>query len=86
MQQGGLCLVAFYATSAFMTSQLLKQRREALSLTQSDLAERVGVSKFIISRVESGTMPTLRLAAALERELSIPASSWVSDQKTESAA
>lgn len=69
-----------------MTSQLLKQRREALSLTQSDLAERVGVSKFIISRVESGTMPTLRLAAALERELSIPASSWVSEQKSESAA
>jgi transcriptional regulator with XRE-family HTH domain len=69
-----------------MTSQLLKQRREALSLTQSDLAERVGVSKFIISRVEGGTMPTLRLAAALERELSIPASSWVSEQKTESAA
>lgn len=70
-----------------MTSQLLKQRREALSLTQSDLAERVGVSKFIISRVESGTMPTLRLAAALERELSIPASSWVQDdKKTESAA
>jgi transcriptional regulator with XRE-family HTH domain len=68
-----------------MTSQLLKQRREALSLTQSDLADRVGVSKFIISRVESGTMPTLRLAAALERELSIPASSWVHDDKKSGA-
>lgn len=86
MQQRVLRKVAFYATCPFMTSQLLKQRREALSLTQSDLAERVGVSKFIISRVESGTMPTLRLAAALERELSIPASSWVSEQKSESAA
>lgn len=69
-----------------MTSQLLKQRREALGLTQSELALRVGVSKFVISRVESGTMPTLKLAAGLERELSIPASSWVPPEKSEALA
>lgn len=69
------------------TGVLLMRRRKALGLTQSDLGRAVSAKKFTISRIEKGLqVPTTSLAAALERELSIPASSWVSDQKTESAA
>ena len=61
-----------------MSSHLLRERREALRLTQAALAAKLGTSKFVLSRIESGgTLPTLPLAARIERELGIPASSWV---------
>jgi ribosome-binding protein aMBF1 (putative translation factor) len=49
-------------------------RRQALSLTQQELADRVGTSHSVISRIESGQHPTSvttlrRLAAAFETHL-----------------
>jgi ribosome-binding protein aMBF1 (putative translation factor) len=49
-------------------------RRHALGLTQQQLAERVGTSHSVISRIESGQHPTSvttlrRLAAAFETHL-----------------
>lgn len=49
-------------------------RRQALALTQQQLAERVGTSHSVISRIESGQHPTSvttlrRLAAAFETHL-----------------
>lgn len=51
-------------------------RRQALGLTQQELAERVGTSHSVISRIESGQQPTSvttlrRLAAAFETHLVI---------------
>ena len=51
-------------------------RRQALGLTQQELAERVGTSHSVISRIESGQHPTSvttlrRLAAAFETHLVI---------------
>jgi DNA-binding XRE family transcriptional regulator len=69
------------------TCALLIKRRKQVNLTQSELGRIIGAKKFTVSRIENGTqVPTTAMAAALERELSIPASSWVSEQKTESAA
>ncbi len=50
----------------------LREAREALSLTQADLAERVGVSRKTINTVENGiyvpsTVIALRLAKVLGR-------------------
>ena len=49
-------------------------RRQALALTQQQLAERVGTSHSVISRIESGQYPTSvttlrRLADAFETHL-----------------
>jgi ribosome-binding protein aMBF1 (putative translation factor) len=49
-------------------------RRQALGLTQQELAARVGTSHSVISRIESGQYPTSvttlrRLAAAFETHL-----------------
>jgi ribosome-binding protein aMBF1 (putative translation factor) len=55
-------------------ARLVIARRQALGLTQQELAERVGTSHSVISRIESGQHPasvtTLRrLAAAFETHL-----------------
>ena len=70
------------------TCALLIKRRKQVNMTQSELGRIIGAKKFTISRIENGTqVPTTAMAAALERELSIPASSWVQDdKKAESAA
>ena len=61
-----------------MSAELLRSRREALGLTQAQLADRIGASKFAVSRYETGAvLPTLVVAASIERELGIAASSWV---------
>jgi ribosome-binding protein aMBF1 (putative translation factor) len=55
-------------------ARIVIARRQALGLTQQELAERVGTSHSVISRIESGQRPasvtTLRrLAAAFETHL-----------------
>ena len=52
----------------------LKDRRTELGLTQSQLAERCGVSRKTVNTVENGvfvpsTLLALKLAAALERRV-----------------
>ncbi|HZG68515.1 MAG TPA: helix-turn-helix domain-containing protein, partial [Herpetosiphonaceae bacterium] len=52
----------------------LKQRRQALDLTQPDLARRVGCSVDTIYRIEAGTRrPSKQIAARLAAVLEIPA-------------
>jgi ribosome-binding protein aMBF1 (putative translation factor) len=55
-------------------ARIVIARRQALGLTQQELAERVGTSHSVISRIESGQHPTSvttlrRLAAAFETHL-----------------
>ncbi len=55
-------------------ARLVIDRRQALDLTQQQLAERVGTSHSVISRIESGQYPTsvttlLRLAEAFGTHL-----------------
>lgn len=55
-------------------ARLVIARRQALGLTQQQLAERVGTSHSVISRIESGQHPTSvttlrRLAEAFETHL-----------------
>jgi ribosome-binding protein aMBF1 (putative translation factor) len=55
-------------------ARIVIARRQALGLTQQQLAERVGTSHSVISRIESGQNPTSvttlrRLAAAFETHL-----------------
>lgn len=57
-------------------ARIVIARRQALGLTQQELAERVGTSHSVISRIESGQQPTSvttlrRLAAAFETHLVI---------------
>ncbi len=57
-------------------ARIVIARRQALGLTQQELAERVGTSHSVISRIESGQHPTSvttlrRLAAAFETHLVI---------------
>ncbi len=56
-----------------MTERLvvhLKQTRQALGLTQAELAERVGVSRKTINTVENGVfVPSTILALALAQAL-----------------
>src|SRR3990170_4222317 len=52
----------------------IKERRKALDLTQSDLAERTGCSTDTIYRFEAGTRrPSKQIAARLAMVLQIPA-------------
>ncbi len=53
-------------------TNVLKEERERLGLTQAGLAERIGVSRKTINTIENGvfvpsTVLALRLAAALGR-------------------
>jgi ribosome-binding protein aMBF1 (putative translation factor) len=55
-------------------ARIVIARRQALGLTQQQLAERVGTSHSVISRIESGQNPTSvttlrRLATAFETHL-----------------
>ena len=55
-------------------ARIVIARRQALGLTQQELAERVGTSHSVISRIESGQHPSSvttlrRLAAAFETHL-----------------
>jgi ribosome-binding protein aMBF1 (putative translation factor) len=55
-------------------ARIVMARRQALGLTQQELADRVGTSHSVISRIESGQHPTSvttlrRLATAFETHL-----------------
>jgi ribosome-binding protein aMBF1 (putative translation factor) len=55
-------------------ARIVVARRQALGLTQQELADRVGTSHSVISRIESGQHPTSvttlrRLATAFETHL-----------------
>lgn len=53
---------------------LLKRRREALGLTQAELADRLGMTRPYLSRLERGeySHPSGRVLAQLARSLNIP--------------
>jgi transcriptional regulator with XRE-family HTH domain len=54
-----------------MTPNDLRERREALHLTQAQLADALGVAQPHVSRWESGAVKITRMRAAwLEQELS----------------
>lgn len=53
-------------------SNCLKERRSAVSLTQAELAERVGVSRKTINTVENGVfVPSTILALKLSKALDV---------------
>ncbi|GGL99970.1 helix-turn-helix transcriptional regulator [Micromonospora yangpuensis] len=53
-------------------SEIMRQRRSVLGLSQADLAARVGVDKRQIRRYEAGeTQPTLAVARSIARALEI---------------
>jgi DNA-binding XRE family transcriptional regulator len=53
-------------------------REQILGISQSELGSRVGCSKQTIANVEAGRfMPSLKLAANLERETGVPAVDFV---------
>jgi transcriptional regulator with XRE-family HTH domain len=53
-------------------SEIIKQRRAELNMSQSELAEKVGVDKRQIRRYEAGeTQPTLPIAKAIANALSM---------------
>ena len=60
----------------------LKDRRNALGLTQAELALRVGVSRKTINTVENGVfVPSTTLAIKLAAALSVPIEQlfWIED-------
>jgi len=64
------------ARAALLLGQMVHDRRVEIGLTQAELADRAGMTRPQLSRLESGgatpTVPLLaRLAAALEADLDI---------------
>lgn len=45
------------------------QARKRAGLTQQQLAERVGVGRVAVARIEGGTVPSVALALRIAREL-----------------
>lgn len=61
----------------------LAQRRSALSITQAQLAERLGVSSETVARFERGVYsPSLQKLEALAEALRIPASELIAEDRT----
>ena len=57
-------------TQAYVDAHRLAARRSALGLTQSDVAERMGVTKSRVSQIERGEVSTMDVIARYVRSLS----------------
>ena len=63
---------------SFLVGEAIKQARKAHNMTQQDLAERLGVQRAQVSKIESGKNLTLSTVArcfkamGLEASLSVP--------------
>jgi transcriptional regulator with XRE-family HTH domain len=59
----------------------LKKYRAAHKVTQSEMAERLGVRQSTISRIENGELPSLALAARIQAATDdvVKASSWITE-------
>jgi len=54
---------ARHRNQAYIDAQCLAERRKALGLTQSDVAERMGVTKSRVSQIERGEVSTIETVA-----------------------
>lgn len=60
----------------------LRARREALGLTQEQLAERIGCHRTHVVHLEAGRRrATLDIAVALRRELELDEGIWARDRR-----
>jgi transcriptional regulator with XRE-family HTH domain len=66
--------------------RLIRQRREALDLTQGELGERTGIGQSLISMYENGTRPSDKNLRLLAGELGIPVEALVVDGAPPKAA
>ena len=62
---------------------LLAKKIEALGLTQSEAAEKAGVSQSLLSRILGGrSQPSIETAFKFQRKLGIPAQSWCTGERS----
>ncbi len=60
------------ATRAPERGHQVQQARRRAGLTQQQLAEKIGVGRATIARIEAGALPTVRIALAIGRALGEP--------------
>lgn len=65
----------------FHLMEHLKKYRTDHRITQSEMAERLGVRQSTISRIENGELPSLALAARIQAATDdiVKASSWITE-------
>lgn len=77
------CRSAILSGMAKRKAATLSERLSEMGLSQHDLSVRLGVSAGAVSRWVSGErQPSLEMALLLQRELGIPAESWVVQRRT----
>ena len=55
----------------FMHTRLLKDKRQALNLSQLEVAKRAGIERSYYTKIENGLLPTVRVAKGIGKALSI---------------
>lgn len=60
-----------YPVDAFSVGLRLHNRRQSLSITQEELAAKIGCSSTHINRIESGRLPSLHLLFAMCKALDV---------------
>lgn len=65
--------------------QTMREKREAMKLTQEQLAEIVGVSRSTITKIENGSRPSVKTAQKIAQTLEFDWALFFSNYKKNSA-